>query len=173
MEHHQLTNDEIRELVKPTLDEIKGVMGGDWRDALLYLRGSGMRDDECKNWYRYMKTVAIVSAFDNTCAALDGMDWDGDLIFSTDNRVLLDKWRDETVILCAQKKGEKKVPTEQDFIDSNINGFGDDIGKVRVATYRSPTCTMRLLSLFGRIFRWKRTFRLWKFVAMVGSLLPL
>lgn len=246
IQSYQLTNDEIRELVKPTLDEIKGVMGGDWRDALLYLRGSGMRDDpnyinslendyikalmiepemindtyvqnriryfikkrisqaktgvvkvrgnfqvasgdpyalcqsmfkmevtgllkagevysrfwndrdvkrvacfrapmsqmanirclnlnssdECKNWYRYMKTVAIVSAFDNTCAALDGMDWDGDLIFSTDNRVLLDKWRDETVILCAQKKGEKKVPTEQDFIDSNINGFGDDIGKV-------------------------------------------
>lgn len=246
IQSYQLTNDEIRELVKPTLDEIKGVMGGDWRDALLYLRGSGMRDDagyvnslendyikalmiepdmindpyvqnriryfikkrisqaktgvvkvrgnfqvasgdpyalcqsifgmevtgllkagevysrfwndrdvkrvacfrapmsqmanirclnlnssdECKNWYRYMKTVAIVSAFDNTCAALDGMDWDGDLIFSTDNRVLLDRWRDETVILCAQKKGEKKIPTEQDFIDSNINGFGDDIGKV-------------------------------------------
>ena len=246
IQSYQLTNEEIHELVKPTLDEIKGVMGGDWRDALLYLRGSGMRDDpnyinslendyikalmiepemindpyvqnriryfikkrisqaktgvvkvrgnfqvasgdpyalcqsifgmevtgllkagevysrfwndrdvkrvacfrapmsqmanircldlnssdECKNWYRYIKTVAIVSAFDNTCAALDGMDWDGDLIFSTDNRILLDKWRNETVILCAQKKGEKKVPTEQDFIESNINGFGDDIGKV-------------------------------------------
>lgn len=56
--------------------------------------------------------------------------FDGDLIFSTDNKVLVDKWRDERVVLCAQKKGEKKVPTEQDFIDSNINGFGDDIGKV-------------------------------------------
>ena len=45
IQSYQLTNDEIRELVKPTLDEIKGVMGGDWRQALLYLRGSGMRDD--------------------------------------------------------------------------------------------------------------------------------
>lgn len=246
IQSYQLTNDEIRELVKPTLDEIKGVMGGDWRQALLYLRGSGMRDDvdyinsldddyikalmiepdmindpyvqnriryfikkrisqaktgvvkvrgnfqvasgdpyalcqsifglevtgllgsgeiysrfwndrgvkkvacfrapmsqmanircmnlnssdECKNWYRYMKTVTIVNAWDNTCAALNGMDWDGDLMFSTDNRVLVDKWRNETVVLCAQKKGEKKIPTEQDFIESNINGFGDDIGKV-------------------------------------------
>lgn len=77
-----------------------------------------------------MKTVTIVSAWDNICAALNGMDHDGDLIFSTDNRVLVDKWRDELVVLCAQKKGEKKVPTEQDFIESNINGFGDDIGKV-------------------------------------------
>ena len=86
--------------------------------------------DECKNWYRYMKTVTILNAWDNTCAALDGCDFDADLIFSTDNRVLVSKWRDDTVVLCAQKKGEKKVPTEQDFIDSNINGFGDDIGKV-------------------------------------------
>lgn len=77
-----------------------------------------------------MKTVTILNAWDNTCAALDGCDFDADLIFSTDNRVLVSKWRDETVALCAQKKGEKKVPTEQDFIESNINGFGDDIGKV-------------------------------------------
>ena len=190
IQSYQLTNDEIHELVKPTLDEIKGVMGGDWRDALLYLRGSGMRDDpnyinslendyikalmiepemindpyvqnriryfikkrisqaktgvvkvrgnfqvasgdpyalcqsmfrmevtgllkagevysrfwndrdvkrvacfrapmschnnivlrnlnsndDCKNWYRYMKTVTILSAWDNTCAALNGAD---------------------------------------------------------------------------------------------------
>lgn len=45
IQSYQLTNDEIRELVKPTLDEIKGVMGGDWKQALLYLRGSSMRDD--------------------------------------------------------------------------------------------------------------------------------
>lgn len=190
IQSYQLTNDEIRELVKPTLDEIKGVLGGDWRQALLYLRGSGMQDnadyfdrldndyvkalmiepdmindpyvqnriryfikkrisqaktgvvkvrgnfqvasgdpyalcqsifglevtgllgageiysrfwndrdvkrvacfrapmschenivlrdinvsEDCKNWYRYMKTVTILSAWDNTCAALNGAD---------------------------------------------------------------------------------------------------
>lgn len=190
IQSYQLTNDEIRELVKPTLDEIKGVLGGDWRQALLYLRGSGMQgnadyfnrldndyvkalmiepdmindpyvqnriryfikkrisqaktgvvkvrgnfqvasgdpyalcqsifglevtgllgageiysrfwndrdvkrvacfrapmschenivlrdinvSEDCKNWYRYMKTVTILSAWDNTCAALNGAD---------------------------------------------------------------------------------------------------
>lgn len=246
IQSYNLTNDEIRELVKPTLDEIKGAMGGDWRDVLLYLRGNGMRDDpnyinslendyikalmiepemindpyvqnrirffikkrisqaktgvvkvrgnfqvlsgdpyalcqsmfrmpvtgllksgeaysrfwndrdvkrvacfrapmsqmanircmdinssdECKNWYRYMKTVFILNVWDNTDAALNGADNDGDLCFSTDNHILIDKWVDEPTVLCVQKKGEKKIPTEEDFISSNINGFGDDIGKI-------------------------------------------
>lgn len=245
IQSYQLTNDEIRELVKPTLDEINGVMGGDWRDALLYLRGSGMRDDpnyinslendyikalmiepemindpyvqnriryfikkrisqaktgvvkvrgnfqvasgdpyalcqsmfrmevtgllkagevysrfwndrdvkriacfrapmsqmanircmnlnvsdDCKYWYRYMKSVFITNAWDNMCAALNGEDFDADLTFSTDNRVLIDKWVNEPVVLCVQRKCEKKVPTEKDFIESNISGFGDNIGR--------------------------------------------
>lgn len=244
IQSYQLTNDEIRELVKPTLDEIKGVMGGDWRDALLYLRGSGMRDDpnyinslendyikalmiepemiddpyvqnriryfikkrisqaktgvvkvrgnfqvasgdpyalcqsifgmeitgllkageiysrfwndrdvkrvacfrapmschnnivlrnlnsndDCKNWYRYMKTVTILSAWDNTCAALNGADFDGDLIFSTDNDVLIKNKRETPTLLCVQKKGEKKIPTEDDLAESNAAGFGNDVG---------------------------------------------
>ena len=245
IQSYQLTNDEIRELVKPTLDEIKGVMGGDWRDALLYLRGSGMRDDpnyinslendyikalmiepemindpyvqnriryfikkrisqaktgvvkvrgnfqvasgdpyalcqsmfrmevtgllkagevysrfwndrdvkrvacfrapmsqmanircmnlnvsdDCQYWYRYMKSVFITNAWDNMCAALNGEDFDADLTFSTDNRVLIDKWVNEPVVLCVQRKCKKKVPTEKDFIESNISGFGDNIGR--------------------------------------------
>lgn len=245
IQSYDLTNDEIRELVKPTLDEIKGVMGGDWRDALLYLRGSGMRDepnyinslendyikalmiepemindpyvqnriryfikkrisqaktgvvkvrgnfqvasgdpyalcqsmfrmevtgllkagevysrfwndrdvkrvacfrapmsqmanircmnlnvsDDCQYWYRYMKSVFITNAWDNMCAALNGEDFDADLTFSTDDRVLIDKWVNEPVVLCVQRKCEKKVPTEKDFIESNISGFGDNIGR--------------------------------------------
>ena len=244
IQSYQLTNDEIRELVNPTLDEIKGVMGGDWRKALLYLRGSGMRDDpnyinslendyikalmiepkmiddpyvqnriryfikkrisqaktgvvkvrgnfqvasgdpyalcqsifgmevtgllkageiysrfwndrdvkrvacfrapmschnnivlrnlnsndDCKNWYRYMKTVTILSAWDNTCAALNGADFDGDLIFSTDNNVLIRNKRETPTLLCVQKKGEKKIPTEDDLAESNAAGFGNDVG---------------------------------------------
>ena len=244
IQSYQLTNDEIRELVKPTLDEIKGVMGGDWRKALLYLRGSGMCDDpnyinslendyikalmiepkmiddpyvqnriryfikkrisqaktgvvkvrgnfqvasgdpyalcqsifgmevtgllkageiysrfwndrdvkrvacfrapmschnnivfrnlnsndDCKNWYRYMKTVTILSAWDNTCAALNGADFDGDLIFSTDNNVLIRNKRETPTLLCVQKKGEKKIPTEDDLAESNAAGFGNDVG---------------------------------------------
>lgn len=246
IQSYRLTDEQIRELVKPTVDEFKAVLGGNWEDAILFLRGPRMKvdpgyikgladdyvkalmiepelindryiqehiyrmlrkkidraktgvlkvhgnfqvlsgdpyalcqsmfglevtglltagqfyskywidcgvdkvvcyrapmschnnirvmavnkSDECQYWYRYMKTVSILNAWDNTCAALNGADFDGDLMFSTDNRVLLENTRATPPILCIQKKGEKKVPTEDDFIESNMNGFGDSIGKI-------------------------------------------
>lgn len=246
IQSYRLTDEQIRELIKPTVDEFKAVLGGNWEDAILFLRGPRMRaepgyikgladdyvkalmiepelindryvqehiyrmlrkkidraktgvlkvhgnfqvlsgdpyalcqsmfglevtglltagqfyskywidcgvdkvvcyrapmschnnirvmavnkSDECQYWYRYMKTVSILNAWDNTCAALNGADFDGDLMFSTDNRVLLENTRATPPILCIQKKGEKKVPTEDDFIESNMNGFGDSIGKI-------------------------------------------
>lgn len=246
IQSYRLTDEQIRELIKPTVDEFKAVLGGNWEDAILFLRGPRMRaepgyikgladdyvkalmiepelindryvqehiyrmlrkkidraktgvlkvhgnfqvlsgdpyalcqsmfgleitglltagqfyskywidcgvdkvvcyrapmschnnirvmavnkSDECQYWYRYMKTVSILNAWDNTCAALNGADFDGDLMFSTDNRVLLENTRVTPPILCIQKKGEKKVPTEDDFIESNMNGFGDSIGKI-------------------------------------------
>lgn len=255
IQSYRLSNDDIKELVKPTLDEIKGAMGGDWHDALLYLRGSGMRDnpnyinslendyikalmiepemvddpyvqnriryfikkrisqaktgvvkvsgnfqvaggdpyalcqsmfglpvtgllkagevysrfwnekdvkqvvcfrapmschnnivvrdvnhsEECKNWYRYIKTTTIVSAWDNTCAALNGADFDGDLIFSTNNSVLIRNTRKTPTLICVQKKGAKKIPTEEDLAKSNSDGFGNEVG---------PT-TNRITSMFN------------------------
>lgn len=246
IQSYRLTDEQIRELIKPTVDEFKAVLGGNWEDAVLFLRGPRMKaepgyikgladdyvkalmiepelindryvqehiyrmlrkkidraktgvlkvhgnfqvlsgdpyalcqsmfglevtgllaagqfyskywidcgvdkvvcyrapmschnnirvmavnkSDECQYWYRYMKTVSILNAWDNTCAALNGADFDGDLMFSTDNRVLLENTRATSPILCIQKKGEKKVPTEDDFIESNMNGFGDSIGKI-------------------------------------------
>lgn len=246
IQSYRLTDEQIRELIKPTVDEFKAVLGGNWEDAVLFLRGPRMKaepgyikgladdyvkalmiepelindryvqehiyrmlrkkidraktgvlkvhgnfqvlsgdpyalcqsmfglevtgllaagqfyskywidcgvdkvvcyrapmschnnirvmavnkSDECQYWYRYMKTVSILNAWDNTCAALNGADFDGDLMFSTDNRVLLENTRATPPILCIQKKGEKKVPTEDDFIESNMNGFGDSIGKI-------------------------------------------
>lgn len=246
IQSYRLTDEQIRELIKPTVNEFKAVLGGNWEDAILFLRGPRMRaepgyikgladdyvkalmiepelindryvqehiyrmlrkkidraktgvlkvhgnfqvlsgdpyalcqsmfglevtglltagqfyskywidcgvdkvvcyrapmschnnirvmavnkSDECQYWYRYMKTVSILNAWDNTCAALNGADFDGDLMFSTDNRVLLENTRATPPILCIQKKGEKKVPSEDDFVESNMNGFGDSIGKI-------------------------------------------
>ena len=32
--------------------------------------------------------------------------------------------------MCAQNTAQKIIPTEKDFIESNIAGFGNDIGKI-------------------------------------------
>lgn len=47
----------------------------------------------------------------------------------TDNPVLLRKHVEMKTIFCQQKTAEKKIVTEDDLIRSNINGFGDEIGK--------------------------------------------
>ena len=55
---------------------------------------------------------------------------DGDLIFLTDNKVLVENIRDVMPIQCEQKKASKCVPGEPEFIEANVLGFGDEIGSV-------------------------------------------
>lgn len=54
---------------------------------------------------------------------------DGDLVMLTDNKVLVERMRELPALMCIQRKAEKKIVTEQDAIRSNIDSFGDDIGK--------------------------------------------
>lgn len=48
----------------------------------------------------------------------------------TDNAVLLRKHIPLPAVNCVQKKGVKKIPTEADYIQANLNGFGDAIGTI-------------------------------------------
>ncbi len=89
-----------------------------------------VHNDEIDYWYRYMNTVNIINVHDMFYPAENGADNDGDAIFTTDNRVLLEKWRNEPAILCVQKKGKKSVITPENLTQSNKNGFGDAIGVV-------------------------------------------
>lgn len=80
-------------------------------------------------WYRYMKTCTIFNAWDTAAAALNGMDNDGDLVMLSDNHVLVSKLEVLPALMCAQRKAAKTIPDEQAFIKSNIESFGNDIGK--------------------------------------------
>ena len=55
--------------------------------------------------------------------------FDGDLVMITDNKVLLRKHIKYPALMCIQRKAEKKVPTEEDFVKSNIATFGNEIGQ--------------------------------------------
>lgn len=239
-----ITDDDIDELIKPTLSEIRDVLSGDWRKSLLFLRGAGITADNVENapddfiksimidqtmindpyiqstiygliknrideakvgvlkvhgnysicsgdpytlcqsmfgmektgllkageiynrywvdsgsedllcfrspmssannikmvhpvhndeidyWYQHMTTCTIFNSWDTIAAALNGMDFDGDLVFLTDNEVLVRNFRPKRTLMCLQKKAIKKVPTEEDFITTNISGFGNEIGQI-------------------------------------------
>lgn len=87
------------------------------------------KSDEALYWYQYMNTCTILNAWDTTSMALNGADFDGDLIFETDNKILVENIRPLPALMCMQRRAEKMVATEEDLIQSNINSFGDDIGR--------------------------------------------
>ncbi len=80
-------------------------------------------------WYQYMTSCTIFNSWDTATAALNGMDFDGDLVMLTDNHVLVNKLRPQPALMCIQRKADKKLPCEEDFIRSNIESFGNDIGQ--------------------------------------------
>ena len=56
--------------------------------------------------------------------------FDGDLIFTTNNDVLLRRYRNLPAILCLQKNTEKVIPTEKDILATNINAMGNKVGSI-------------------------------------------
>jgi hypothetical protein len=94
--------------------------------------------DEIKYWFKYMNTVTILNSWDTTCDALNGADKDGDMVLTTDNKVLINNIRNLPTIMCVQRRAEKKIVTESDLIQANISSFGDDIG----------TTTNRITAMF-------------------------
>lgn len=87
------------------------------------------RSPEARYWYRYMTTCTLFNSWDTAAHALNGMDKDGDLVMLTDNEILVDRLKVLPALMCVQRKGEKRIVTEADFIQANIDSFGDDIGK--------------------------------------------
>jgi len=85
---------------------------------------------EVRDWYAHMPTCTVINSWDSMAHALNGMDKDGDMVFITDNPVLLRRTGPTRTILCAQRVAEKTLPTEDSLVRSNIHGFGDDIGKI-------------------------------------------
>lgn len=81
-------------------------------------------------WYQYIKTALIFNAWDSSCEAMNGADFDGDTNMCTDNPVILRKTKNLPTIVCMQKSAKKKVPTEEDIIAANKLAFNDDIGTI-------------------------------------------
>lgn len=80
-------------------------------------------------WYRHIQTMTVLNNWDTATMALNGCDFDGDLVMLTDNEVLTTKIQQLPALMCVQRKADKRISTEEDFIRSNIDSFGNDIGQ--------------------------------------------
>jgi hypothetical protein len=85
---------------------------------------------ETQRWFQYITTCCMLNGWDTTAIRCNGADYDADTFFTTNNKVLLDSFEYKTTLMCLQDSVAKKCPTEEDYIKSDINGFGDSIGSV-------------------------------------------
>ena len=81
-------------------------------------------------WFRYIDTCVVVNSFDTMPAALNGFDFDGDLLFTTDNEVLLRNHKALPALNCIQYNASKCCVEEEDVILANKRGFGSKIGSI-------------------------------------------
>lgn len=93
-------------------------------------RRNVVHNDEMDFWYQYNTTGIILNSWDTTCDATNGSDKDGDMFFTTNNRIILQHTLNSTTIECMQRKAEKIIPSENDMVQANKLAFGDEIGAV-------------------------------------------
>lgn len=87
-------------------------------------------NDMTEHWYKYMTTSIILNAWDTTCDAENGCDFDGDTFYTTNNPVILRNTRNPRTVICTQKRAAKVIPTEKDIVKANKLAFNDEIGIV-------------------------------------------
>ena len=87
-------------------------------------------NEETQKWFKYITTCCMLNGWDTTAIRCNGADYDADTFFTTNNKVLLDSFEYKATLMCLQDSVPKKPPTEEDYIKSDINGFGDSIGSV-------------------------------------------
>lgn len=102
--------------------------------------------EESHKWFKYMRNVMMLNAWDTITMALNGADCDGDTVFSTNNEVLIRNTKNLPAINCIQKSCEKTIVTEELLQTANMNGFGNEVG----------TVTNRVTSMFDVLAKFEK-----------------
>ena len=85
---------------------------------------------DAQKWFAYIDSIVVINAWDTAPMALNGCDMDGDLLYTTTNKPLMRNQTNLPALRCIQRKAAKKVITEEDLIQSNLQGFGSQIGQI-------------------------------------------
>ena len=81
-------------------------------------------------WFRYIKDCIILNSWDTLRNAESGADCDGDILFTTNNKILVEKYRPLPALDCQQHKAPKMIPTEENIAASNKKGFKNKVGSI-------------------------------------------
>lgn len=85
--------------------------------------------DNAQKWYKYIKSGVVFSIYDTATLYLSDADFDGDLCFSTDNKLFLKgSQKKENVITYEKGIAIKEKISTQNFIKKDLMGFGTAVG---------------------------------------------
>ena len=90
-------------------------------------------DEEADYWFRYVKDCIILNSWDTLRIAESGADCDGDILFTTNNNVLVSKHRALPALNCQQSgsvKTRSQDITETDVAATNKRSFKSKVGSI-------------------------------------------
>lgn len=87
--------------------------------------------EEVIEWFKGSYGVIIFNAWDTSMARFNGLDFDGDTLFTTDNKYVIKGIRKLLAIFCEGKSTPKKANLKlRDFEKAIVGGFGNAVGGV-------------------------------------------
>lgn len=89
-----------------------------------------VHNEDIDYWFKYITSTLILNNFSDICMRECGCDYDSDTLMTTDNHILVERYRLLPAIDCVSLKPKKVIPTEDDFVKSEKKGFIDKIGSI-------------------------------------------
>ncbi len=87
-------------------------------------------NQEMEEWYQYMWSGIVNSIHDIAVVNMSDSDYDGDIIFSTDNQIMIDAVMPSPPVTYAKRKAPNQKVTQTNLIKNDLNGFGSQIGQI-------------------------------------------
>lgn len=88
-------------------------------------------NNDMEYWYEYIKSGIVNSIWDMAVVHMSDSDYDGDIIFSTNNEIMISGLPEKNYPITYDKR---KVPnqklTQKNLIKNDLNGFGSRIGQI-------------------------------------------
>lgn len=87
-------------------------------------------DDKKEEWYQYLWSGIVNSIWDMAVVNMSDSDYDGDIIFSTDNQIMIDAVTPSPPVTYAKRKAPNQKLTQHNLVINDLKGFGSQIGQI-------------------------------------------
>ena len=86
--------------------------------------------EEMREWYQYIWSGIVNSFHDIAVINMSDSDYDGDIIFSTDNQTMINAVVPSPPVTYAKRKAPNQKLTQHNLVINDLRGFGSQIGQI-------------------------------------------